>query len=453
MTRTSTDAFDVTERQRPRRTVASIVGDTLLNLAAVGGVLCIVLVILATCFDITLIMFKTGSMSPTIPTGSLALVREIPASDIRVGDVVTVDRPGQLPVTHRVTSVTGDGTGDSAQRTITLKGDANASADPAPYLVSTVRVVLASVPGLAYVVVWLSNPWVLGGLTLGCSFLVMWAFWPRSGGKRPPGGPRGRSGTGGSTGSGGSAGSGDPHSGADHDTTRSPVGPPQPRPARHAALRRGLPALVIGTGLALAGVAAPASAEPQVDVVSGDAVVLTSIGDPAVMRSLTPGTSAPWEVGIGTRPDAVPGSISVTVSGEGSAELGLVMVVDACTEQWVDAACPGTATRLLDEAPVPVDGVDRPLLSMTSRQPQWVRFDVSMPSGTTVVEAAVALTVTANGIGDDVSVSPGPLAPLPPTGAQFALAIWAASGAIVLGLIGAWLGSVRQRLGSAGSGR
>ncbi len=46
-------------------------------------------------------------MEPTIPTGSLAVVHEIPASEIAVGDIVTVDRPGQLPITHRVTSVAG----------------------------------------------------------------------------------------------------------------------------------------------------------------------------------------------------------------------------------------------------------------------------------------------------------------------------------------------------------
>jgi signal peptidase len=97
VTRTLADTIDVTGRQRPRRSVTSVVGSTLLNLAALGGVVCIVLVILATCFNITLIMFKTGSMSPTIPTGSLALVREIPASDIRIGDVVTVDAQGSSP--------------------------------------------------------------------------------------------------------------------------------------------------------------------------------------------------------------------------------------------------------------------------------------------------------------------------------------------------------------------
>lgn len=423
MTRTHVDEFDVAERQRPRRSVASIVGSTLLNIAAVGGVICIVLVILAYCFNITLIMFKTGSMSPTIPTGSLALVREIPASDIAIGDVVTVDRAGKLPVTHRVTSVSAAAAGESTERTITLKGDANVGEDPEPYVVSTVRIVLASVPGLAYVVIWFSNPWVLAGLTLSCSVLVMWAFWPRSGRNGPPGGSSG---------------------GSDGRSSRSRPAATEVRPARHAALRMAPVALMLGAGLALSGAVAPAYAAPQVDVVAGDALVLTAIGDPSAMRSLTPGASAPWQVGITTRPETAPGAIDVTVTGSGSAALGLVMVVDSCSEQWTDVGCGGTLTRLIDETPVPVDGVSRALLSMPSTEARWVRFDVTMPSSTEVVDASVALTVTANGIGDDVSVSPGPISSLPRTGTPIELAIWAAACAIVLGLLGAWFGSLRQ---------
>lgn len=162
-----------THTRRIRHSLAEIG----LNLAALGGLVALTLVALAFFFNISLIMFKTGSMSPAIPTGSLSLVREISASEIKVGDVVTVDREGKLPVTHRVTTetpVAADGT-----RSITLKGDANELEDPAPYTVSTVRIVLWSAPGLASVVVWLSNPLVLGSITLGATALVVWAFWPR----------------------------------------------------------------------------------------------------------------------------------------------------------------------------------------------------------------------------------------------------------------------------------
>lgn len=69
-----------------------------------------------------------------------------------------------------------------------MKGDANLAADAHPYSVSTVRRVLGSLPGLARVVVWFSNPLVLGSLALGASALVTWAFWPRDD-RGGPGGP------------------------------------------------------------------------------------------------------------------------------------------------------------------------------------------------------------------------------------------------------------------------
>ena len=162
---------------RGARAVGRGVREVLLTLAAVGGVICILLVILAFTGGYSLIMFKTGSMTPTIPAGSVALVQKIPASDIAVGDVVTVERDAALPITHRVTGIEPADAGDI--RTITMKGDANDVEDPAPYTVSDVRIVRGSVPALANVIVWFGSPWVLGGVTLGASLLVVWAFWPR----------------------------------------------------------------------------------------------------------------------------------------------------------------------------------------------------------------------------------------------------------------------------------
>ena len=150
--------------------IGRIAREALLTLLALGGVCCIVLVILAFTGGYSLIMFKTGSMSPTIPAGSVALVQEIPASDIAVGDVVTVDRDGALPVTHRVTSIADDT--DGAARTFTMRGDANEIEDPLPYTATEVRIVRGSVPHLAQVIIWFGSPWVLGAITIGASALV-----------------------------------------------------------------------------------------------------------------------------------------------------------------------------------------------------------------------------------------------------------------------------------------
>lgn len=160
------------------RQASSWVVDALLWVLAVAGAVCILLVILAHTMGITLMMFSTGSMSPTIPAGSVAIVQEGPASEIEVGDVVTVDRGDLLPVTHRVTSVEPGAVDD--QRIITMRGDANEQDDPQPYTVETVRAVLFSIPGLANVIVWFGDPLVLGGITIAAALLVGWAFWPRA---------------------------------------------------------------------------------------------------------------------------------------------------------------------------------------------------------------------------------------------------------------------------------
>lgn len=165
-----------TQPRVPQKTALSHLSDALLSGLSFAGVLCIIAVICAFAFNITLIMFKTGSMSPTIPTGSLAIVQDKSVADIRVGDVITVDRPSQLPVTHRVTSIEPTSPGIYSLR---MKGDANDSEDAQPYEVSEVRKVLWSTPGLGYIVAKAQNPKVMAVTTLGMAVLVTWAFWPR----------------------------------------------------------------------------------------------------------------------------------------------------------------------------------------------------------------------------------------------------------------------------------
>jgi signal peptidase len=173
-------ADSVTRAEHPpvpkRRTVLSVISSVVMNLLAVGGLACIVMVVLAMVFNVSLIMFKTGSMAPSIPAGSLAVVQKVPAASVEIGDVVTVKRPGQLPITHRVikTSPGADGT-----TMLEMRGDANTFDDPGGYQVREVRKVLWSVPGLAKGVIWLSNPIVLLAITISAALLVLWAFWPR----------------------------------------------------------------------------------------------------------------------------------------------------------------------------------------------------------------------------------------------------------------------------------
>jgi signal peptidase I len=74
------------------------------------------------------VAMQTGSMSPAIRPGDLAVVHRTAPQDIRVGDAITFVAPviGSPMVTHRVLSI-DNGPGGPAFHT---KGDANGTADP-----------------------------------------------------------------------------------------------------------------------------------------------------------------------------------------------------------------------------------------------------------------------------------------------------------------------------------
>lgn len=380
------------------RGAGRFLGDAMLSLAAFGGFVCVLLVILAFVFNVSLIMFKTGSMGPTIPAGSLAVVREIPATKIRVGDVVTVERLAALPITHRVTSV-GDGPSD-AERVITMKGDANEAADPAPYTVSDVRIVMGSVPNLAYGVVWLSSPWVLALLTLGASALVTWAFWPRE--------------------------SREEDDAAEEDQIRIPG---QPGTGTHPALVFLVAPLALGFA-----VAAPSQAATE-EIVSSGHLRLTTIGDKAAMAHLVPGEPVHWQVGVAVE-DSPPGEVRIELLGSGNAGLGLHAAIRSCDRRWVAGTCPGDTDKLQGATPVAVDGITRQLTTISSAEQRWLLFDLWLPAGGSPDAAGgpVNLEVHASGSGDGLTASPGPASPLAPTGTNPLFALFAAVGSVGLGL-------------------
>ncbi len=68
-------------------------------------------------------------MRPTLAVGSLAVVKPVAASSVRVGDVITFNDPyvRSRRVTHRVVQIAVKADGTRAYRT---KGDANPERDP-----------------------------------------------------------------------------------------------------------------------------------------------------------------------------------------------------------------------------------------------------------------------------------------------------------------------------------
>ena len=119
-------------------------------LVIVAG-LAVVLIVVPKATGSTPLTVLTQSMDPTLPPGTLLVVRPTPVDDIRVGDVVTYQITSGQPavISHRVVAVASSSDGS---RTFVLKGDNNALADPAPVTAAQIRgVVWYSLPDIGLV--------------------------------------------------------------------------------------------------------------------------------------------------------------------------------------------------------------------------------------------------------------------------------------------------------------
>ncbi|HEX2295989.1 MAG TPA: signal peptidase I [Actinomycetota bacterium] len=122
----------------------------------------------------------SGSMEPTIPTGSMIFDREVAAADLARGDVVTFHPPGQPEklVSHRIVRV------DETKRgpVLVTRGDANGVVDDwrIPAQGTGLRYEF-HVPYLGYVVGGLLTPvGRLVALTLAALWLgglALWTIW------------------------------------------------------------------------------------------------------------------------------------------------------------------------------------------------------------------------------------------------------------------------------------
>lgn len=102
------------------------------------------------------LIVRSGSMSPTIPTGSIVFYKKVNAADVKVGDIIVFAKPGATneKVTHRVFKI---GTSATGRYAIT-KGDANAVQDDwrVP-LAGTGWVSVFHVPSVGYALVYLQS--------------------------------------------------------------------------------------------------------------------------------------------------------------------------------------------------------------------------------------------------------------------------------------------------------
>jgi signal peptidase len=158
-------------------TVKRVAKEVLLGVAALAGLACILWLVASTFFGLQMLIFQTGSMAPTMPTGTAAIAQPVTGEQIAVGDVVMVERQGMLPVTHRVMSVETDPAVEGGV-ILVLKGDDNEVTDPSPYHVTEAVRVVFPIPGLGTVIEVARTPVFLGLTTIAVAGLVLWAFWP-----------------------------------------------------------------------------------------------------------------------------------------------------------------------------------------------------------------------------------------------------------------------------------
>lgn len=141
--------------------LARLVREVLLTAGAILGAVCLLATIAGAAVGVKPLVVMSGSMSPAVPTGALAISRTVDAVSLDRGDIVSVTNRAGVRVTHRVIDVASQG----AARQLTLKGDANTRADAESYTVTRAERVVLDVPLAGYVVNAAMTP--AGALVLG----------------------------------------------------------------------------------------------------------------------------------------------------------------------------------------------------------------------------------------------------------------------------------------------
>ena len=127
---------------------------------------------------------KSGSMTPTIRTGDVVVVRSISPAEAKVGEIVTFKDPdgSDRLLVHRVRAIVDRG----ARYFFTTQGDANSTREhwsvPAN---GTIGTVVYRVPALGFVAGWITSPGgriglvIIPALLLAGSLLVgIWRAKP-----------------------------------------------------------------------------------------------------------------------------------------------------------------------------------------------------------------------------------------------------------------------------------
>lgn len=141
----------------------------------------------------------SGSMEPTIGTGSVVYDKPVPVEDLEVGDIITFVPPAEfdidMPVTHRIHEIVKASPGTEVDgkevpagtRQFRTKGDANEAPDPWKMVLDQPEQARVEhhIEYLGYIYGFLSNRWVqllvIGVPALLIAVVLVRALWREAG--------------------------------------------------------------------------------------------------------------------------------------------------------------------------------------------------------------------------------------------------------------------------------
>lgn len=146
---------------------------SLFSLLEILVILLLILYVGANALGYRFYTVMSGSMLPTIPVGSIALVNTN-ETNYEIGDIITYNRNGEV-ITHRIHDVQGED--------IFTKGDANQSVDAATILhQNIIGKYLFFIPVLGYLFVYLRQ-YFLYVLTFIAVICLLFLIFKKNGGK------------------------------------------------------------------------------------------------------------------------------------------------------------------------------------------------------------------------------------------------------------------------------
>ena len=125
-------------------------------IAALALVLAVALGIVPMFFGLRTFVVVSGSMEPTIATGSIAIARPVPSQNLQIGDVIAFSpsSAASLPIIHRIVKIEER----HGVRYFTTRGDANSAADTPLALPPTGLLVVRAIPWVGYAVYYAAQP-------------------------------------------------------------------------------------------------------------------------------------------------------------------------------------------------------------------------------------------------------------------------------------------------------